>query len=37
MGGDGDLVSIVCWGQRIDPTSLDPSFRAMIDQQGGIT
>ena len=37
MGGDGDLVSIVCWGQRIDPASLDPSFRAMIEQHGGIT
>ena len=32
-----DLVSIVCWGQRIDPTSLDPSFRALIEQPGGIT
>jgi hypothetical protein len=35
---DGDeLVSIVCWGQRIDPASLDPSFRALIEQPGGIT
>lgn len=30
-------VSIVCWGQRIDPASLDPSFRALIEQPGDIT
>jgi hypothetical protein len=31
-GDEGKVVSIVCWGQRIDPASLEPSFRALIEQ-----
>jgi Arylsulfotransferase (ASST) len=34
---DGALVSIVCFGTRIDPASLEPDFRALIDQPGGIS
>ena len=31
---DDKVVSIVCWGQRIDPKSLEPEFRALIEQGG---
>jgi hypothetical protein len=35
---DGEeLVSIVCWGQRIDPTYLNPNFRTHIEQPGDIS
>ena len=33
----GDLVSILGWGQRIDPASLEPEFRALIDQPGDVS
>jgi outer membrane protein assembly factor BamB len=30
-GGDkGDLIPILCWGQRIDPASLDPGFHNLL-------
>jgi archaeosine-15-forming tRNA-guanine transglycosylase len=34
---DGTLVSIVCFGTRIDPASLEPDFRATIEQGGEIS
>jgi hypothetical protein len=34
---DRKLVSIVCWGQRIDPASLEPDFRTLIEQHGEIS
>ena len=34
---DGALVSIVCFGTRIDPASLEPEFRALIEQAGEIS
>jgi outer membrane protein assembly factor BamB len=34
---DGTLVSILCFGTRIDPDSLEPSFRALIEQPGEIS
>ncbi len=29
-GDKGDLIPILCWGQRIDPASLDPGFRNLL-------
>ncbi|MEM7021163.1 MAG: arylsulfotransferase family protein [Pseudomonadota bacterium] len=34
---DGEVVSILCWGQRIDPATIEPSFRAMIETKGEIS
>ena len=34
---DGEVVSILCWGQRINPATLEPSFRAMIETKGEIS
>lgn len=36
-GDDGKVISIVCWSQRVDPATLEPDFRALIEQQGNIT
>ena len=34
---DGSLVSVLGCGERIDPASLEPSFRALIKQTGEIS
>jgi hypothetical protein len=34
---DGSLVSVLGCGERIDPASLEPSFRALIEQTGEIS